>query len=98
MSFPRHEKSIDPMWAGNAGTGVASAPALVGLDEFQLAIPWRDALQQGPPPLRQPGTGCCKLGSPVEPFVANGKVSLNRLFHPKGQVQTILRAVKRALR
>jgi len=24
----------------NAGAGVASAPALIGFDEFRLAIPW----------------------------------------------------------
>ena len=46
MSFLRHEKSIDPMWGWeNAGAGVAPTPALIGLAEFQLAIPWRVALQ-----------------------------------------------------
>jgi len=74
------------MWGWKtAGTGVASAPALIGCDEFQLVIPWRDALQQGPPPLHQPGVACSKLGSPVEPFAANGKLSLNCLSHPRGQ-------------
>jgi hypothetical protein len=56
MSFLRHEKSIDPTFRrANAGAGVVPAPALIGLDEFQLAIPWRDALQQSPPLLHQPG-------------------------------------------
>src|SRR5215469_5007816 len=74
------------MWSWkNAGAAVASAPALIGLDEFRLAIPWRDALQQGPPPLHQPGAVCGKLSSPVEPFAANGKLSLNCLSHPRGQ-------------
>jgi hypothetical protein len=76
------------MWSWkNAGAAVASAPALIGLDEFRLAIPWRDALQQGPPPLHQPGAVCGKLSSPVEPFAANGKLSLNCLSHPRGQAQ-----------
>src|SRR5215469_17009713 len=77
------------MWSWkNAGAAVASAPALIGLDEFRLAIPWRDALQQGPPPLHQPGAVCGKLSSPVEPFAANGKLSLNCLSHPRGQAQS----------
>jgi hypothetical protein len=62
-------------------------PALIGLDEFQLAIPWRGGLHQSPPPLHQPGPVCGKLGSLVEDFSANGKVSLNWLSHPRGQVQ-----------
>ena len=88
MSFLRHGKSLDPMSGlENAGAEVASAPALIGLDEFQLAIPRRDALQQGPPPLHQPGPVCSKLGLPVEYFAANGKLSLNCLSHPRGQAQ-----------
>src|SRR5215469_10601285 len=78
------------MWSWkNAGAAVASAPALIGLDEFRLAIPWRDALQQGPPPLHQPGAVCGKLSSPVEPFAANGKLSLNCLSHPRGQAHLL---------
>jgi len=72
----------------NAGTAMAPAPALIGHDEFQLAIPWRDALQQGPPPLHQPGPVCSKLDSLVEHFAANGTQSLNCLSHPTGQAQT----------
>jgi hypothetical protein len=30
-------------------------PALIGIDEFQLAIPWRVGLHQSPLPLHQPG-------------------------------------------
>ena len=43
MSFLRHGKSIDPMSGReNAGSRSSSLPpALIGLDEFQLAIPWR---------------------------------------------------------
>jgi hypothetical protein len=64
-------------------------PALIGLDEFQLAIPWRDALQQDPPPLHQPGAACSTLVSPVEFFSVNGKLSLNCLSHPRGQAQVV---------
>ena len=48
-------------------------PALIGLDELQLAIPGRVGLHQSPPPLHQPGPVCSKLGLPVEHFAANGK-------------------------
>ena len=91
MSFLRHGKSIDPMSGRkNAGAGVAPAPALIGLDEFQLAIPRRVGLHQSPPPLYQPGAVCSKLGFPVELFTANGKLSLNCLSHPRGQAQGFL--------
>ena len=71
----------------NAGSRSSSLPpALIGLDEFQLAIPWRGGLHQSPPPLYQPGTVCSKLGLPVENFAANGKLSLNCLSHSRGQV------------
>ena len=69
----------------NAGAEVASAPALVGRDEFQLAIPWRGGLHQSPPPLHQPGAVCSKLSLPVEEFTVNGELSLNCLSHPRGQ-------------
>src|SRR6266568_9661034 len=73
----------------NAGSrSCACPPALIGLDEFQLAIPRRVALQQGPPPLHQPGVACSTLGLPVEHFSSNGKPSLNWLSHPRGQVQS----------
>jgi len=38
-------------WGGR----VVATPALIGTMSFQLAIPWRVALPQSPPPLRQPG-------------------------------------------
>src|SRR6266496_4071154 len=41
---------------------------------------------RAPPPLHQPGPVCDRLGSRVEDFSANGKVSLNWLSHPRGQV------------
>jgi len=75
----------------NAGSRSSSLPpALIGLDEFQLVIPWRGGLHQSPPPLHQPGPVCGKLGSLVEDFSANGKVSLNWLSHPRGQAQFVI--------
>jgi len=88
MSFLRHGKSIDPMWDWKTpGQELEPAPALIGLDEFRLAIPRRVGLHQGPPPLHQLGAACSKLGLPVEAFPSNGEVSLNWLSHPRGQAQ-----------
>jgi transposase InsO family protein len=56
VSFPRHERSI-VRWEGEAGPGakqVAPLPASHRLDESQLVIPRRVALQQSLPPLHQP--------------------------------------------
>ncbi len=47
-------KSIDPMMAWGAGSDVSAAPSLIVSMSFQLAIPGRVALQQGPPLLHQP--------------------------------------------
>jgi len=37
------------------GRDFAATPSLIVLMSFQLAIPWRVALQQSSSPLRQPG-------------------------------------------
>lgn len=37
------------------GSDLDSRSHVNRLDEFQLDIPWRVALQQSPPPLNQPG-------------------------------------------
>jgi len=89
VSFLRHGKSIDPMFRqDNAGAGVVPAPALIGLEEFQLANPRRGGLHQSPPPLHQPGAACITLGLPVEHSAASGELSLNCLSHLRGQAQT----------
>jgi hypothetical protein len=57
MSFLRHAgiyRSDDLCVAGSEP--LSSLPALIGLDEFQPAIPWQVALQQSLPPLRRPPT------------------------------------------
>jgi hypothetical protein len=70
------------------GVGIAGPlPALIGVDEFQPAIPWRVALPQSPPPLHRPGSECDKVILPVEVFAANDEPSLNCLSQPRGQPQ-----------
>jgi hypothetical protein len=67
----------------NAGDRTCPAPRFIGLDEFQSAIPWRVGLHQSPPPLRQLGSECNKLISPVE-------LSLNCLSHLRARAHWIL--------
>ena len=56
MSFPRHEEIYHPMPTATGWGGLLVAtPALIGTMSFQLAIPWRVALPQSPPPLHQSG-------------------------------------------
>jgi len=52
-------KSIDPMrrlrnLCRGGRTRLHDRPSLIVSMSFQLAIPWRVALQQSPPPLHQP--------------------------------------------
>src|SRR5580692_8034945 len=60
-------------------------PAIIGIDEFQPAIPWQVALPQSSPPLHRPHSECDKVFLPVENFAANGEQSLICLSHPRGQ-------------
>jgi hypothetical protein len=57
MSFsgiPKSFRRCDVLGVLTMGRRGASAPQSHRLDEFRLAIPWRVALQQSPPPLHQP--------------------------------------------
>ena len=56
MSFFRHAEIYprSERQTRRGGRAVAT-PALIGTMSFQLAIPWRVALPQSPPPLHQPG-------------------------------------------
>jgi len=88
MSFLRHEESIDPMnvlfhWEQASG----SLPVLIGLDEFQPAIPWQVALQQSLPPLSRPRTILQNKTSPYNDLSANGDNSLNSVSQHKGALQ-----------
>ena len=63
MSFLRHEEIYRPMSSRESvrrnqirGSPARTAPTLIGTMSFQLVIPWRVALPQSPPPLRQLGT------------------------------------------
>ncbi len=53
MSFSRHEEIYRPMSSMPGGPG-RTALGLIGSMSFRLAIHWRVALPQGPPPLHQP--------------------------------------------
>jgi len=88
MSFLRHGESIDPMnalflWEQASG----SLPVLIGLDEFQPAIPWQVALQQRLPSLRRPRPIFQNNTSPYNDLSANGNNSLNSVSQHKGALQ-----------
>src|SRR2546427_6203642 len=59
MSFLRHEEiyrsDVGVLCWGGAGRPYGCAPHLIVSMSFRLAIPWKVALQQSRPPLRQPG-------------------------------------------
>src|SRR5215469_11507287 len=89
MSFLRHGgiyRSDDVCSTGSKRSG--SLPVLIGLDEFQPAIPWQVALQQSLPPLRRPRAILQNKTSPYNDFAANGDNLLNSMSQPKGAVQT----------
>ena len=57
MSFLRHVGIYRSDGFYVAGSErFSSLPALIGIDEFQPAIPWQVALQQSLPPLYRPRT------------------------------------------
>jgi len=60
---------------------------LIGVDEFQPAIPWQVALQQSLPPLRRARAILQNQTSPYNDFSANGDNPLNSVSQPKGAVQ-----------
>ncbi|MBZ5690138.1 MAG: hypothetical protein LAP86_34590, partial [Acidobacteriia bacterium] len=61
-----------------------SLPVLIGLDEFQPAIPWQVALQQSLPPLRRPCTILQNKTSPYNDLSANGNNPLNSVSQHTG--------------
>ncbi len=54
MSFLRHREIFRSDLIGLVRERCNAVPGLIVSMSFQLAIPWRIALQQGPLPLRQP--------------------------------------------
>ena len=85
-------KSFDPI--GLAGEMrdaelLNSTPRPIVSMSFQLAIPWRVALQQSPPPLHQPGAIMHERAAAGHQKPANGQLCLNYLSHPRGQVQFV---------
>lgn len=99
MSFLRHGESIDPMnvlfhWEQASGP----LPVLIGLDEFQPAIPWQVALQQSLPPLRRPRTILQNKTSPYNDLSANGNNPLNSVSQHKGALHVLLASLLFSLR
>ena len=83
-------KSFDPIGVA-AGMRDAklcnSTPRPIVSMSFQLAIPWRVALPQSPPPLHQPGTIMQQTTVAGHQKPANAQLCLNYLSHPRGQAQ-----------
>jgi hypothetical protein len=80
-------KSIDPMLKEKAGSGSRARPLRSSVSmSLQPAIPWRVALQQGPPPLHRPVSECDKVVLSVNRYRDNGHiaapVNFNRLPEP----------------
>ena len=61
-----------------------STPRPIVSMSFQLAIPWRVALPQSPPPLHQPGAIMHERTAAGHQKPANGQLCLNYLSHPRG--------------
>jgi hypothetical protein len=74
-----------------------SLPVLIGLDEFQPAIPRQVALQQSLPPLRRPRTILQNKTSPYNDLSANGNNPLNSVSQYKGALQIFPLFVLRVL-
>jgi hypothetical protein len=88
MSLLRHGESIDPINVYATGSKPSgSLPVLIGLDEFQPAIPRQVALQQSLPPLRRPRTILQNKTSPYNDLSANGNNPLNSVSQHKGALQ-----------
>src|SRR6201987_2030407 len=77
-------RSDDVCFTGSKRFG--SLPVLIGLDEFQPAIPWQVALQQSLLPLRRPRAILQNQTSPYNDFSSNGDNPLNSVSQPKGAV------------
>ena len=81
-------KSIDPIGPAVGMRDAkrrGSASRLIVSMSFQLAIPWRVALPQSPPPLHQPGAIMHERPAAGHQKPANGQLCLNYLSHPRGQ-------------
>jgi len=92
MSFSGMRRSIDPIEI----VGEEGSRPIVSMS-LRLAIPWRDALQQGPP-LRQPSVSLTKesLFEENKPF--NGRCSYRKLSHRRGPAPTSVVKIVAALR
>jgi hypothetical protein len=86
MSFLRHAEIYRSDDASAAGRErLCSLPALIGLDEFQPAIPWQVALQQSLPPLRRLPTILNNLTRRTMTFQRTVTTPLIRCLSPRVQ-------------
>src|ERR1700757_4415056 len=74
-------RSDDTCSTGSKRSG--SLPVLIGLDEFQPAIPRQVALQQSLPLLRRPRTILQNKTSPYNDLSANGNTPLTSCLSPR---------------
>src|SRR6201997_355945 len=74
-------RSDDVCFTGSKRSG--SLPVLIGLDEFQPAIPRQVALQQSLPLLRRPRTILQNKTSPYNDLSANGNTPLTSCLSPR---------------
>ena len=89
-------KSFDPIELVSGMRGAEPSgptPHPIVSMSFQLAIPWRVALQQSPPPLHQPEIIMQQRTVAGHQKPANGQQCLNYLSHPRGQAQFLLLAL-----
>jgi hypothetical protein len=69
-------KSINPMLKEKAGSSSrAHSRHSSASMSLQPAIPWRVALQQGPPPLHRPASECDKVVLAVNRYRDNGNIA-----------------------
>ena len=83
-------KSFDPIGVAGRMRDAKlcnSTPRPIVSMSFQLAIAWRVALPQRPPPLHQPGTIMQQTTVAGHQKLANAQLCLNYLSHPRGQAQ-----------
>ncbi len=88
-------KSFDPIGVAREMRDAEllnSTPRPIVSMSFQLAIPWRVALPQSPPPLHQPGAIMHERTAAGHQKPANAQLCLNYLSHPRGQAQVIPRS------
>jgi integrase len=89
MSFFRHEEiyQSDEQKQRRNPDLIRTTPWLIVLMSFRLVIPWRVALQQSSPPLRQPARFLAVVLAKASSFFGGPRGCLNFLSHERGAPQ-----------